>query len=344
MSLIRSRPRLHIQCNGPRKKENFIDNNQPNLGNLSPDLQPSTPPEFPQKTGGQSSKQNVYKIGRYLLLNQLEGEIYKSVNCQTKEECICKVFPITKYREALSAYWQVDTHENISSISEIILGETKAYVFFERHYGDLHSYVRQRKRLKEEEASRLFEQIIAAVHHCHDNGIVLRDLKLRKFVFKNPERTELRLDGLEDACVLDDEADDQLTDKHGCPAYVSPEILNANETYSGRMADIWSLGVMLYTMLVGRYPFHDSDPSALFSKIRRGQFSVPQMLSAKAKCLIKSLLRREPFDRLSAGEILQHPWINGSSLSGFIAVVDHKNLDQTVPNIKVYQNEEEFFF
>lgn len=91
MSLIRSRPRLHIQCNGPRKKENFIDNNQPNLGNLSPDLQPNTPPEFPQKTGGQSTKQNVYKIGRYLLLNQLEGEIYKSVNCQTKEECICKV-------------------------------------------------------------------------------------------------------------------------------------------------------------------------------------------------------------------------------------------------------------
>ena len=93
-------------------------------------------------------------------------------------------------------------------------------------------------------------------------------------------RTELRLDGLEDACVLDDETNDCLTDKHGCPAYVSPEILNTSESYSGRAADIWSLGVMLYTMLVGRYPFHDSEPSALFGKIRRGQFSVPQMLSS----------------------------------------------------------------
>lgn len=82
----------------------------------------------------------------------------------------------------------MDCHEHLSSISEIILGETKAYVIFEKHYGDLHSYVRQRKRLKEDEACRLFQQIVSAVEHCHTNGIVLRDLKLRKFVFKNPER------------------------------------------------------------------------------------------------------------------------------------------------------------
>lgn len=98
------------------------------------------------------------------------------------------MFEINRYRDSLSAYWQVDAHENISSISEIILGETKAYVFFDRHYGDLHSYVRQKKRLKEDEARRLFLQIISAVKHCHDSGVILRDLKLRKFVFKNKER------------------------------------------------------------------------------------------------------------------------------------------------------------
>ena len=52
--------------------------------------------------------------------------------------------------------------------------------------------------------------------------------------------------------VLEDYADDLLTDKHGCPAYVSPEILRSNTQYSGRSADMWGLGVMLYTMLVGR--------------------------------------------------------------------------------------------
>ena len=65
-------------------------------------------------------------------------------------------------------------------------------------------------------------------------------------------RTTLRLESLEDAVVLESE-DDLLTDKHGCPAYVSPEILRTNSQYSGRAADMWGLGVMLYTMLVGRY-------------------------------------------------------------------------------------------
>ena len=65
-------------------------------------------------------------------------------------------------------------------------------------------------------------------------------------------RTTLRLESLEDAVVLESE-DDLLTDKHGCPAYVSPEILRTNSQYSGRAADMWGLGVMLYTMLVGRW-------------------------------------------------------------------------------------------
>lgn len=66
-------------------------------------------------------------------------------------------------------------------------------------------------------------------------------------------RTTLKLESLEDAVVLDDPEEDLLQDKRGCPAYVSPEILRAHHTYSGRAADMWSLGVILYTMLVGRY-------------------------------------------------------------------------------------------
>jgi len=120
------------------------------------------------------------------------------------------------------------------------------------------------------------------------------------------------LETLEDAVVLEDYADDLLSDKHGCPAYVSPEILRSNTVYSGRMADMWGLGVMLYTMLVGRYPFHGAEHSGLFAKIRRGQFSLPDSLSSRAKCLIKCLLRKEPSDRITTEDVLAHPWLVGS--------------------------------
>lgn len=307
---------------------------------MTPELQPSAP-VFPAKHEQHVNK--VYKIGKYLL-EHVEAETYKACDCQTREEKICKVFEISKYRESLCAYWQVDSHENISSISEIILGETKAYVFFERNYGDLHSYVRQKKRLKEDEAARLFHQIVKAVKHCHDNGVILRDLKLRKFVFKNKERTEVCLDSLEDACVLDDEDNDRLSDKHGCPAYVSPEILNGSPTYSGRAADVWSLGVMLYTILVGRYPFHDAEPTVLFGKIRRGQYTLPQTLSPKAKCLLKSILRQDPNLRMSADESLHHPWLNQtSSNTSFVLVNNSKYNDQTVPDVVVKNYDNDFF-
>lgn len=86
------------------------------------------------------------------------------------------------------------------------------------------------------------DYLIEGIYHQINN--------LGYFFFR---RTTLKLESLEDAVVLDDPEEDLLQDKRGCPAYVSPEILRAHHTYSGRAADMWSLGVILYTMLVGRY-------------------------------------------------------------------------------------------
>lgn len=124
-------------------------------------------------------------------------------------------------------------------------------------------------------------------------------------------RTRVALLGLDDCVLLHgNHDDDSLTDRHGCPAYVGPELLtNGNRSYSGRAADIWSLGVSLYTMLIGRYPFQDTQPAALFTKIRRGTFSLPDWLSSQAKCLIGCMLRKSPAERLVAPELLMHPWL-----------------------------------
>lgn len=160
------------------------------------------------------------------------------------------------------------------------------------------------------------------------------------------------MSGLEDAIVLSDASNDRMIDRHGCPAYVSPEILQctaifsdkqpamaANETYSGRAADIWSLGVILYTMLVGRYPFQDIDPTALFARIAVGRYTIPSCLSAPARCLIQDLLTRDPEKRLTAAEILRHPWFSHveSSDSGNMdpdsASCQNPACDQSVPEL-----------
>lgn len=252
--------------------------------------------------------------GKYILLDELEGStLHRCLDISSQEELVCKVVN----REAsgqvlLAAHYRVDGHPFINPIQEVVVGDKNVYLMFPPCHGDLHSYVRTRRRLREPSARHLFRQIVSAVHEAHSKGIVLRDLKLRKFVFTDESRTEVKLESLEDAVVLEDYADDLLSDKHGCPAYVSPEILRSNTQYSGRSADMWGLGVMLYTMLVGRYPFHGAEHSGLFAKIRRGQFTLPDNLSSRAKCLIKCLLRKDPSERITTEDVLVHPWLLGS--------------------------------
>lgn len=149
-------------------------------------------------------------------------------------------------------------------------------------------------------------------------------------------RTRIQLEGLEDSHLLDDEENDTLCDKQGCPAYVSPEILErAQAGYSGKASDQWSSGVMLYTMLIGRYPFQESEPSTLFKKIKLGKYNIPPQLSSTAKCLIRNLLRREASERLTADEVLKHPWLSrgysvNDSTNHMVSSRDFAN-DQLVP-------------
>lgn len=288
-----------------------------NLASPTTALTPEPPkPASPESLVDEAD--HVTVIGNYLLTSEAAVSshsasftTYEAVNVLSEEKFMCKVLPIDCYQELLTPYYRVGFHEHITQLHEVIVGVKCAYAFFACHHGDLHSYVRASRRLRDTDAAHLFAQIASVVAHCHEAGVVLRDLKLRKFVFKDAEKTHLMLENLDDACVLDGETDDdQLSDRHGCPAYVSPEILAAaDSTYSGRAADVWSLGVVLYTMLVGRYPFHDSDPISLFRMIRQCRYAVPRRaMSEQAECLIRCLLRADPCKRPLADEILSHPW------------------------------------
>ncbi|XP_061615792.1 tribbles homolog 1 [Phyllopteryx taeniolatus] len=276
------------------------------------------------------------RIGPFLLVPaaaERDGVHCRAVHVHTGDELLCKVFSMADYQRKIRAYWAAPPHPGVSAVREVILGEREAYVFLDRDFGDMHALVKSRRRLDEARARPLFRQMAQAVAHCHLAGVVLGDLKLRKFVFADENRTQVRLESLEDCRVLEDPRDDAMCDTHGCPAYVSPEILSGAAPYSGKMADMWSLGVVLYTMLAGRYPFHDADPAALFSKIRRGHCCLPEGISPGARCLVQSLLRKEPGERLTASELLAHPWFRRQT-------VECSPAEQTVPSFDVEDDDD----
>uniref|UniRef100_A0A4W6CTK2 Protein kinase domain-containing protein n=1 Tax=Lates calcarifer TaxID=8187 RepID=A0A4W6CTK2_LATCA len=187
---------------------------------LSPCLRPRSP------TPKSSQSQSPSRVGPYILFERCEGEeTYRAVHAHTQQQYTCQVLPLRGYQEHLAAYARIGHHDNICGLQDVVIGQDSVYVFLPNHHGDMHAYVRNRKRLGEEEAGLLFTQMLNAVMHCHCHGVVLRDLKLRRFVFTDRYRTHLALLGLDDCVLLHgDHSDDSLTDRHGCPAYVGPEL------------------------------------------------------------------------------------------------------------------------
>ena len=151
--------------------------------------------------------------------------------------------------------------------------------------------------LTEVQAAPLFQQIVRLVRDAHSRGIALRDINLKNWVFENKSKTQL---SLYYAKLMDHSG--QFTDQCGCPVYACPEMLQP------RAADLWSLGVLLYTLLVGRYPFFDISIENLFFKIRKGHYQIPNHVSVLAQSLISSLLVHNPNDRATAWALLEHPW------------------------------------
>eukprot|EP00048_Salpingoeca_helianthica_P018043 m.240389 g.240389 ORF g.240389 m.240389 type:complete len:618 (-) comp23352_c0_seq1:17-1870(-) len=95
----------------------------------------------------------------------------------------------------------------------------------------------------------------------------------------------------------------------GSPSYAAPEII-ANEKYSGPAADVWSLGVIVYTILTGQLPFQSENGAASLDRIASASFELPDSLSERAGDLISRILRRRPEERLTVAQIWEHPWIS----------------------------------
>ncbi len=110
-----------------------------------------------------------------------------------------------------------------------------------------------------------------------------------------------------------------LTNTAGTPAFTPPESLAhkpGDDPYSGKAADIWSLGVTLYSLVVGKVPFHDENILALYNKIRTQPFTFPESLSISPELqdMIQKMLVKDPAQRITLAEIKTHDWVTGHGL------------------------------
>ena len=195
-------------------------------------------------------------------------------------------------------------HINIVKLNETIDTTKQLYLIMELAKGkSLHSYLhsRQSKRLEESEALTIFKQVLEGIEHCHKNFVSHRDIKAENILL-SPEHEVKIIDFGFSICSS---ATQKLKIFCGTPSYMAPEIVNRKE-YSGPLADMWSLGVLLYLMLSGNPPFRGFSDRELFRNISRAQLTFPVYFSQGTKNLLAQILQAEPQKRPSSSEVLIH--------------------------------------
>lgn len=169
--------------------------------------------------------------------------------------------------------------------------------------GELFDYIVQNGRMKEDEARRFFQQMLCAVEYCHRHKIVHRDLKPENLLLDENLNVKIADFGLSN--IMTD--GNFLKTSCGSPNYAAPEVIGG-KLYAGPEVDVWSCGVILYVLLVGRLPFDDEHIPSLFAKIARGTYSIPPWMPSGAANLIKKMLVVNPVQRATIEDIRQDPW------------------------------------
>ena len=185
--------------------------------------------------------------------------------------------------------------------------------------GELFNYILEKKYLSEDESRNIFQQIIDAVYYLHQIGVCHRDLKLENILFSTKKKDKIKIIdfGLSNLYLTGVNSEnpalafgaDFLETPCGSPGYTPPEMILGCK-YDGLLTDIWSSGIILYSMLCGFLPFDDPSEEKLYSKIIKGEFLFPSHIniSEDAKLLIGKILVVNPRLRANIKDIRRSPW------------------------------------
>uniref|UniRef100_A0A8C4ZP10 non-specific serine/threonine protein kinase n=1 Tax=Gadus morhua TaxID=8049 RepID=A0A8C4ZP10_GADMO len=196
-------------------------------------------------------------------------------------------------------------HPNIIRFFEVFESRDKIVIVMEyASRGELYDYVHEHRRLSEAQARDIFRQITSAVHYCHKNGVVHRDLKLENILLDQDLNVKLADFGLSNRY----QKNSHLQTFCGSPLYASPEIVKGLP-YLGPEVDCWALGVLLYALVYGSMPFDAASHAALTEQIAAGRYHKPNPPS-DACALIDWLLAVRVEERATVEDVANHWWVN----------------------------------
>jgi len=197
-------------------------------------------------------------------------------------------------------------HPNIVKLFQVIETEKTLYLVMEyASGGEVFDYLVLHGRMKEKEARAKFRQIVSAVQYCHQKKIIHRDLKAENLLLDSEMNIKIADFGFSNEFVPGNKLDTFC----GSPPYAAPELFQGKK-YDGPEVDVWSLGVILYTLVSGSLPFDGSTLRELRERVLRGKYRIPFYMSTDCENLLKKFLVLNPTRRASLEVIMKDKWMN----------------------------------
>ncbi|KAL4230044.1 Serine/threonine-protein kinase plk4 [Mactra antiquata] len=248
------------------------------------------------------------KTGLEVAIKMIDKKLMKAAGMVTRVKKEVEIHSRLKHPSILELYNYFEDNNYVYLILEMCRN------------GELQRYLKSNcKVLSEDEARHFMKQILEGMLYLHSYGILHRDLTLANLLLTKDMDVKIADFGL--ATRLNGPEEKHFT-MCGTPNYISPEV--ASRSAHGLEADVWSLGCMFYTFLVGSPPFDTDTVKLTLNRVISGDFELPDNLSPEAVDLIHNLLQKNPMKRIRLYDVQKHPFMLKESSSDIKKA--HQNL------------------